>query len=505
MIRLLKSMTFFILTIGLLSSGTTEIRFRNIFRNYSSETIKEDTTGLIHLLEIDPFKLNITPPSSGVQFFKDGIVFLSLTKNERKMSSNHISFGAVEAYNATIEDSVLGRHKIFSQISSFSFPCEAMTFTRDYDTVYFTKLLKKDNKEKIFMAKFTSNRNRQTGWVSENTPVDFCTGNYNYTHPALSADEKMMIFASDKTGSFGGMDLFVSRLAKGKWSEPENLGNFINTSRNEFFPFLDSENNLFFSSDGLPGYGGYDIFTSKFNGSGWDKPINLSGRINSANDEIAFTINKIDGKTAFFTRRQKSGKDNMQLFMVTLKKDVQDRNLLTLSYVFNGKPLTETRLFTDTLTEFKPAEVKTAMNNARTEIIKKEDVKAPEQNVSSKNIPDKLSNIRPETIVKPSEAKEVAIKPSIPVTVEQKDIVIYRIQFLPSTKQKSEKEIILNGKSYKIFEYYYLGASRCTIGEFTTLKFAVELQRICRQSGYPQSFVVAFKNNIRSLDTNLFR
>ena len=57
----------------------------------------------------------------------------------------------------------------------------------------------------------------------------------------------------------------------------------------------------------MPGYGGYDIFTCKFNGETWDKPVNLSDRINSENDDIAFSIDRTDGKSAFYTKRQKSG------------------------------------------------------------------------------------------------------------------------------------------------------------------------------------------------------
>ena len=66
-------------------------------------------------------------------------------------------------------------------------------------------------------------------------------------------------------------------------------------------------------------------------------------------------------------------------------------------------------------------------------------------------------------------------------------------------------EININGKSYPLYKYFYLGENRYTIGEFSTLPPAVELQKICRQSGYPQSFVIAFKNNVRSLDPKLFK
>jgi hypothetical protein len=462
---------FSILTIALLSSG---IISKNISRGInlnSSVAIIDDTTSLIHMINVDSFRLAILPPSSGVQFYKDGIVFLSLSKNEMKMSPNQISFGAVEAYYASVEDSVLGKHMIFSPSSSFSYPCEAMTFSHDYNIVYFTKLSKKDRKEKILMAKFIYDSKNQTNLFPEIIPLDFCADDYTYSHPTLSSDEKMLIFASDIKGSFGGMDLFVSRLADGKWSVPENLGKFINTAGNEFFPFLDSENNLFFSSDGLPGYGGYDIFTCKFNGVDWDKPINLSNRINSDMDDIAFTINKTDGKSAFFTRRQKSGKGDLQLFKVTLNHEVANRNLLTLSNVFNGNPVPKTSFIAATSNvEVKSPAAEPATTKPGIDVVKTQEVKVPEV-----------------------------------ISAEQKDVVVYRVQLLPSTTQINSKEMIINGISYKLYEYLYHGAYRYTIGEFSALAPAVALQRICRQSGYSQSFVVAFKNNTRSLDMNLFK
>jgi hypothetical protein len=441
-----------------------------------------------------------------VQFYKNDILFLSISKYERKMTPNQISFGVVEAYYASFEDSVAGKHLIFSPLSSFSYPCEAMTFSRNFDTVYFTKFPKKDKKEKIYMARFVPDSDGRTGLTEEIIPLDFCADNYTYSHPTLSSDGKMMVFASDREGSFGGMDLFISRLSNGKWSSPENLGKLINTPGNEFFPFLDSENNLFFSSDMLPGYGGYDIFSCKFNGVNWDKPINLSQQINSDKDDIAFTINKMDGKTAFFTRRQKTDKDDMQLFRVKLKQDIGDRNLLTLSSVFNGKPVSKTSVIA-TLPDnkVKLTNEESPRTKPRTEDTKTNAAKVSERNTKIKSTTEKTTVAKSETNIKPVENKVTPINKPVPTAAGQKDVVIYRVQLLPGTSQKKSKEMIINGTEYKIYEYVYLGAPRFTIGEFSTLAPATALQNMCRQSGYPQSFVVAFKNDTRSLDVNLFK
>jgi hypothetical protein len=497
---------FSILIIVMLTSGIINKNLSSGINMNSAVAIMDDTTSLIRMINVESFRLPILPPSSGVQFYKDGIIFLSLSKYEKKMSPNQISFGVVEAYYASVEDSVLGKHMIFSPSSSFSYPCEAMTFSSDYSTVYFTKLSKKDRKEKIFMAKFKSDSKNQANLFPEIIPMDFCSDDYTYSHPTLSSDGKMLIFASDIKGSFGGMDLFVSRLADGKWSVPENLGKFINTAGNEFFPFLDSENNLFFSSDGLHGYGGYDIFTCKFNGVGWNKPINLSDRINSDADDIAFTINKTDGKSAFFTRRQKSGKGDMQLFRVTLNHEVADQNLLTLSNVFNGSPVPKTSLIAATSkVEVKSPEAEPPTKKPGINVVKKEEVKVPETITEIKKSAEKITVTKTKPVIDSAENKAVIIKTPKVISTEQKDVVIYRVQLLPSTTQINSKEMVINGTSYKIYEYLYLGAYRHTIGEFNTLGLAIALQRICRQSGYSQSFVVAFKNNIRSLDMNLFK
>jgi hypothetical protein len=447
----------------------------------------QDKSDFMRLVRIDSFKLKILPPSAGVQFYKDKIVFLSMSKNEKRMSANQISFGATEAYVASVNDSITGADEIFSQSYRFTSPCEAMTFSHDNSTVYLSKLSKKDKKEKIFMAELSSK-----GLVIEKSPLDFCTGDYNYSHPALSSDDALLVFASDKDGSFGGMDLFLSRKSGGKWTTPENLGRSINTTGNEFFPFLDSDNNLYFSSDGLKGYGGYDLFTCKFNGTGWDKPKNLGNRINSVNDDIALTINKTDGRTAFFTRRKSLKAFESQLFRVYLNKEADDLSLVT---VFNGNPILKAAQVAS-----NAFALKTMLDYA---LINRE-VKSPEPTATHKKTAIKNPGKKP-AAKSTLPVKTEASKTTKPAPPGQKDVLVYRVQILPVASEKSSGEMVINGTSYKLYEYMYNGAKRYTIGEFTTLGSAIALQRICRQSGYPTAFVVAFRNNVRSLDPGLFK
>lgn len=514
--RVLNRVIFTCIIIGFLTSGTIHKDPGSVFHRFSLVEINNDTTDYTSFIQADSFNLTILKPSSGVQFYKDGIVFLSLSKNEEKITPNHISFGTVEAYYATPEDSTLGKHVVFSPWSSFSFPCEGISFSPDYKTMYFTRIPKKESKEKIYKASFTSEGRNEPGWVSEINPLDFCTDNYNYSHPAITADENVMIFASDKEGSLGGMDLFITRKFENTWSVPQNLGKSINTPGNEFFPFLDSDNNLYFSSDGLSGYGGYDIFTCRFNGKVWDDPINLSDHINSENDDIAFTINKTDGRSAFYTRREKTGKGAMQLFRVRLTRESDGINLLTFSYIFHGKSMSQNNL----LAVDQVPQVLTV----KEEPLKEKPVKATQKAlVSEKKTPPVQVKVKRAPRQKKREIVIVASAsapptPEIfswkapalrkmtitPVIKKNYAELVYRVQFLSSKTSKGNFQVPVNNKLYNTFEYFYLKEYRYTIGEFSTLASAKEFQNACRKDGKPQVFVVAFINNVRSLDPALF-
>lgn len=490
--RLPELISICFLIVGLLTSGTTENKSFEKTPAIESELQQEhDTSGLTGFINAEPFNLTIIPPSSGVQFFKSGIVFLSNTKFEGKMLPKHVSFGSIEAYTAMVKDTTLGLHSLFSPYTSFSFPCEAITFSSDFKTMYFTMITKKEKKEKIYRAEYKTNDKGEAGWIPDENPLDFCSGNYIFTHPSLSADGNTMIFATDMPGSLGGLDLFIVKKTGEKWSKPENLGKSINTGRYECYPYFDQDNNLFFSSDGLAGYGGYDIFTCKYNGETWEKPLNLSRKINSEIDDIAFTINRTDGKSAFFTKRLVSGPGEMQLFRVTVKQEPLENNPQFISYIFNGKPAPKTELVAATTVEQPRQPASEPLKTTSAEV--KKDVK-----VEEKKSPSAPASKQPD-------AKVVIIKNTSELPEELKDKVVYRIQFLTTTNPRKENQVVINGVTYKTYEYFYLNAYRYTIGQFTTLAPAKELQSICRSAGYPQAFVAAFKNSTRSLDLTLFK
>ena len=107
--------------------------------------------------------------------------------------------------------------------------------------------------------------------------------------PSLSPDNRVLYFSSNRPGGYGGKDLYVSyRNAEGKWSLAQNMGPTINTSGDELAPFIHPDNQtMYFTSDGLPGYGGSDIFVLRKKVDGkWGDPENLGYPINTIEIEV---------------------------------------------------------------------------------------------------------------------------------------------------------------------------------------------------------------------------
>lgn len=145
------------------------------------------------------------------------------------------------------------------------------------------------------------------------TELPFCSDQYSVAHPALSADGNMMIFSSNMPGGLGGMDLYEVHREAGTWTSPVNLGAAVNTKGNEVFPFLHPEGYLVFSSDGLKGMGGLDLFvTSRNVEEVYSSPQHLDAPFNSGRDDLGLIINA-DGTSGFMgsDRKPTQGKDDL--------------------------------------------------------------------------------------------------------------------------------------------------------------------------------------------------
>lgn len=123
--------------------------------------------------------------------------------------------------------------------------------------------------------------------------------------PSLSADNRVLFFVSDRPGGYGGLDIWSSRFENGLWQEPRNLGPTINTAGAELAPYLHADNQtLYFTSDGHPTIGGTDILYAKRDRQGrWSQAALVDYPINSPANEMSLCIQAESGEVVFGTDR----------------------------------------------------------------------------------------------------------------------------------------------------------------------------------------------------------
>jgi outer membrane protein OmpA-like peptidoglycan-associated protein/tetratricopeptide (TPR) repeat protein len=169
------------------------------------------------------------------------------------------------------------------------------------------------------------------------------------SQPSVSADGKTIYFASNRPGGLGELDIWkTTRNSDGTWTTPENLGPDINTPGSEKSPFFHSDGQtLYFSSTGLMGFGGYDIFMSKLEENGkWKNPKNLGYPINSEMDDLGFFVST-DGKTGYFASDKLKGAGGWDIYAFELYKEARPERVFFFSGELkdeNNNTVTEARV-----------------------------------------------------------------------------------------------------------------------------------------------------------------
>lgn len=167
---------------------------------------------------------------------------------------------------------------------------------------------------------------------------------------SLTSDGKVLIFTSDRPGGIGdykpymtyhggsemgNIDIYVSILQNGEWSDAINLGTTINTPFAERSAFLHPDGKtLYFSSNGHPGLGRLDVFKSirlkEDSWTEWSKPVNLGKEINSADDDWGYKIS-FKGDSAFFAaKNRQSGFGDWDLYSVTLPEIAKPEKVIAV-------------------------------------------------------------------------------------------------------------------------------------------------------------------------------
>lgn len=263
--------------------------------------------------EVDPKEFTVKPfskiNSSSADFspvkYKDGILFVSERGIDlvNESADNLSGQPYLSIYFAKQSDGYK-KAKPFSHQINTQFHDGPACISADGKTMYFTRATEKEkgeklsvNKLKIYSATLDGKKWKNITEFKHSSPL------YSVAHPWISDDGTRLFFSSDMPGGYGKMDIYMSRKEGDGWGQPVNLGAEVNTEENEVFPYF-RKDVLYFSSDGLSGYGGLDVF-SVYETDNWKGPKNLKTPLNSPKDD--FGIFFTDDENGYFSSNREGG------------------------------------------------------------------------------------------------------------------------------------------------------------------------------------------------------
>jgi len=265
--------------------------------------------------EIADAGINSDYSDYGSTIFENKLVFTSARDTGRVTRKNFkwTNKSFTNLYTAELmSDGSVGNPKRFQKKVNTKFNESTPVFTKDGRTMYFTRNNFLDGKRGRDQHKTTLLKLYKASLIDGEwkniQELPFNSDQYSVAHPALSTDEKTLYFASDMPGTLGQSDLFkVAINNDGTFGKPENLGTSVNTEGRETFPFISGDNELYFATDGRPGLGGLDVFVTKINNDGtFDEVQNIGEPINSKKDDFAFIINS-KNRNGFFSSNRENG------------------------------------------------------------------------------------------------------------------------------------------------------------------------------------------------------
>ncbi|MBT8270507.1 MAG: OmpA family protein, partial [Bacteroidia bacterium] len=266
--------------------------------------------------------------------YKDQFIFAS-SRDTKQKTYNWNGQPFLELYTATKQDD--GNYtdvrkfddrintKYHESTASFLPTDDVVYFTRNN---YFKRNLERDdegvNRLQMYRAKL-----QEDGSWGDIESVHFNSQYYSVAHPTVNVYGTRVYFASDMEGTVGNSDLFMADINDdGTLGEPVHLGSAVNTEGSESFPYINSKGDLYFSSNGLTGLGGLDIFMVRdfeLKLDNHEQLIveNVGKPINSSKDDFAYYEN-LGTKEGFFTSNRDGGKGDDDIYFFKIPDCLQD-------------------------------------------------------------------------------------------------------------------------------------------------------------------------------------
>jgi len=221
---------------------------------------------------------------------------------------------------ALVEDKVNTKHH--EGIVSFSPDGKTMYFSRES---FFEKEYEKDSLTKVKYSLLHLFKATKTGDTWSNVEgFSINSKNYSVKNPSVSPDGKTLYFSSDMPGGFGMFDIYKADINEdGSLGEPMNLGQKVNTQAQEMFPFISSNNTLYFSSNGHLGLGNLDVFHTKVVDGKTGPVRNIGIPINSSADDFAFNLDE-ESKEGYVSSNRDGGLGSDDIYGIKRLQPLND-------------------------------------------------------------------------------------------------------------------------------------------------------------------------------------
>lgn len=253
-------------------------------------------------------------------FFEDGIVFISTNPDvtKKKTVDQGQSLMMTILRSRRNQDGALQAPEVFSkEITSINHE-GPVCFDRTAETMFFSSNAVLNGKDQFAKDKIQRTRlywsKKVNGEWGKPEPLPFNNNQFDDFHPSISIDGDKLYFASNRPGSYGSTDIYVSYKVGESWSEPVNLGEGINSKGREAFPFIHADNTLYYASDGLADRkGGFDLYYAIQENNKFTMPVNLGEPFSTGGDDFGLIVdlNKING---YFTSNGNGGVGQDDIF-----------------------------------------------------------------------------------------------------------------------------------------------------------------------------------------------
>lgn len=281
--------------------------------------LKNSTKGLRYILSDSGINSELN--EVGTAFFRNKYIILS---NKKRRHYETTFNEKTNTYNNNLycvdvdKDGNLSFPLLFSRDLDSKNEEGSLTFSSDQKTIFFTQENpNKSNHYELYSAQLDTTTNRP--FWGNIKKINLLPENYSVETPSISADGKKLYFASDIPGGYGGFDIYVAEIkADGTIGSYKNLGPNINTKEDEKYPNITPDNkHLYFSSKGHLNVGGYDVFRSSIVGDDYLQALNLGNTLNSRRDDLAFVL--VDSNRGYVST-DKSNAGNFDILKFEIKQ-----------------------------------------------------------------------------------------------------------------------------------------------------------------------------------------